>query len=71
MYSLAGPGLTRSNFGVFSIVLKGVEIFSEDQAHMLLVFSSQKDRDKFYDLVLEQPGTYSHSQSRVWTGNES
>ena len=26
---------------------------------MLLVFSSQKDRDKFYDLVLEQPGTCS------------
>ncbi|XP_028392732.1 protein FAN-like isoform X2 [Dendronephthya gigantea] len=33
----------------------GVEIFSEDQAHMLLVFPSQKDRDKFYDLVLQQP----------------
>ena len=23
---------------------------------MLLVFPSQKDRDKFYDLVLQQPG---------------
>lgn len=44
----------------------GVEIFSEDQAHMLFVFSSQKDRDKFYDLLLRQPEIELHD-----TGQEN
>ena len=45
------------NLTYLNLLLQGVEIFSEDQAHMLLVFATQKERDRFYDLVLKQPST--------------
>ena len=37
-------------------VFQGVEVFSTDGSHMYLIFNSPKERDLFYEQIVQQPG---------------
>ena len=48
--------VTVCSIDIMLSIFQGVEVFSTDGSHMYLIFNSPKERDLFYEQIVQQPG---------------